>query len=885
MAGHDVGEQTTTAPETGRTWRSRRARVAVAALIALLVADADPVAAKSTRFATAEQLRTAEAAFASSGSPWTWFGLGMLVAALGAAGVWALRRWRVAASDTQSPNEDQFLRELIVNIPESVWMLEAESFATLYDNPSRVRLLGLQPGDTCGPAVPAKTVHSADRQRVAEAYAQLRSTGNLNLEYRVELAGGEQRWVRDRAFLVRGPGNAPRIVGITDDATERRATEEALRESQRAMRTLLSNLPGMAYRCKNDANWTMEFVSQGCLELTGLPPDDLVGNRRRAFADLIHPEDRDRVWDDVQRELQRRGPFEFIYRIVTADGKTKWVREMGRGVFDDSGRLLALEGFIADDTERHRAEVALRESEQRNRHLVENAPIAIVIHSDEKFVFANPAAVQMLGAGSEKDLVGRSIWDIVHPDCRDAVRKRVQRIYQQAGAAPVIEEKFRRLDGTIIDVEVSGTSVSIGGRPASQAMFTDITQRKRNEAERLRLEAQLRQSQKMEAVGQLAGGVAHDFNNILTAIIGHLGLAHDAAAKTLPADHACLRGLREVERAANRATTLTRQLLTFSRKDVARRELLDVNRILADMREMLRRLIRESIQLDIRLAPDLHRICADANQIEQVILNLVVNASDAMPHGGQLIITTRNAKFDGEYVATQPDAQPGPHIVLSVSDTGEGMDKATLERIFEPFFTTKDVGQGTGLGLASVHGIVRQSGGHVTVYSEPKIGSTFKVCLPASADEGIETVEVLGAPADGPTVGAGETILVCEDDASVRQLVTDMLRDAGFNVLVADHGAAAMQVARRHPGPIHLLLTDVIMPEMNGRQLSGSLAEERPDMRTLYISGYASDVIAHHGVVDSGIEFLEKPFGPQDLLRRVREVLDRKPPGSPKGNS
>jgi CheY-like chemotaxis protein len=281
------------------------------------------------------------------------------------------------------------------------------------------------------------------------------------------------------------------------------------------------------------------------------------------------------------------------------------------------------------------------------------------------------------------------------------------------------------------------------------------------------------------------------------------------------------------------------------------------------------------------LAPELHRVRADASQMEQVVLNLVVNARDAMPRGGKLTISTRNIVLDDAYAATQPQVSPGPHVVLTVSDNGEGMDTATLERVFEPFFTTKDVGQGTGLGLATVHGIVRQSSGHIAVDSAPGLGATFKVFLPA-VEIDVQT-SASADPAPQALAACGETVLICEDDPSVRQLTTQMLRSAGYHVLTAATGAAALKVARQLQAPIDLLVTDVIMPEMNGRQVAHTLAAERPGMRTLYISGYTSDVIAHQGVADGNIEFLEKPFSQAELLRRVREVLDGTAPSAGNG--
>ncbi len=396
-------------------------------------------------------------------------------------------------------------------------------------------------------------------------------------------------------------------------------------------------------------------------------------------------------------------------------------------------------------------------------------------------------------------------------------------------------------------------------------------ERSRSELERKELEDQLRQAQKMEAVGQLAGGVAHDFNNILTAILGNAELAANEAESSLPSNDELVQGLQQIRLSAERAAGLTRQLLAFSRRQVSQPKILDLNRTLTDLDSMLRRLLTEDIRLTLNLSPNLLNIRADAGQIEQVVLNLTVNARDAMPNGGHLSLETTNALLDDGYVSTHPDAQAGPHVVLAVSDTGCGMDAATAERVFEPFFTTKGMGQGTGLGLATVYGIIKQSGGHVRVYSEPGRGTTFKVYLPA-VDMPATRPEKLST--DSPTPPGTETILFCEDHEMVRHLGKQMLTGAGYEVLAASDGRQALDLAAEHAGSIDLLVTDVVMPDTNGKELAETLLATNPRVKTLFMSGYTSDIIAHHGVLDEGVEFLEKPFNQAKLLRRVREVLD-----------
>ena len=390
--------------------------------------------------------------------------------------------------------------------------------------------------------------------------------------------------------------------------------------------------------------------------------------------------------------------------------------------------------------------------------------------------------------------------------------------------------------------------------------WLDITERKQ-------LEEQFHQAQKMEAVGRLAGGVAHDFNNLLTAILGSADLVLDSLTPGVPAREE----LEEIRKAALRAADLTRQLLAFSRQQVIAPTALNPNEVVANMDKLLRRLLGEDVELRTRLTPDLVTVKADPSQLEQVVLNLAVNARDAMPNGGKLTIETQNVELDAAYVRGHISAQPGPYAMIAVSDTGVGMDAATQARIFEPFFTTKEIGKGTGLGLATVYGIVKQSGGWIWVYSEPGQGTTFKIYLPR-VTEAVPPAAV--TPAPPASVRGSETILLVEDDEMIRNLVQKVLQANGYRVLVAANGRDAEQVAGQHDGPIHLLVTDVVMPGMNGREVAERLAAARAGVRVLYLSGYTDDAIVHHGVLEPGVAFLQKPFTPAVLGRRVREVLD-----------
>ena len=374
-------------------------------------------------------------------------------------------------------------------------------------------------------------------------------------------------------------------------------------------------------------------------------------------------------------------------------------------------------------------------------------------------------------------------------------------------------------------------------------------------------------SQRMEAIGRLASGLAHDFNNLLTAILGQC----DLLLRRLPGDAPARKGLEEIRTAGDRAAGLTRQLLAYSRRQVLKPQVIDLNSSVTSMVPMLRSLIGETIELNPALQADLGRVEADPSQIEQIIMNLVVNARDSMPRGGRVDVETSNADLDATFARRHVPTRPGRYVMLAVSDTGSGMDKATRAHIFEPFFTTKQLGKGTGLGLATVYGIVKQSDGYIWVYSEPGMGSTFRIYLPrVKADIASESAREAPAP---PARGS-ETVLVVEDDRTVRSLAVEMLRLNGYAVLQAQDGREALDLVRRHGQPIHLLLTDVVMPEMSGRELARSIAGLEPGIGVLYMSGYTDGVIAHHGVLDAGVAYIQKPFTADSLARKVREALD-----------
>ncbi len=510
-----------------------------------------------------------------------------------------------------------------------------------------------------------------------------------------------------------------------------------------------------------------------------------------------------------------------------------------------------------DATRRHTTE-ALSRSEEKYRRLFEDSRDAIYSTTrDGRFVDVNQAWLDLFGYRREEvtELGMSSIY--LRPD----ERVRFQRDVESAGAVRNYPVRFRRRNGTEIDVLLTATvRHDDEGRIAGyQGIVRDVTEQKQ-------LEEQLRQAQKMEAVGNLAGGIAHDFNNLLTVIGGRSHLL----TMRLPPEDPLRREVEIIGKTAERAARLTQQLLAFSRKQVLQPRVLDLNEIVREMDRILQRLIGEHIELRTVLGADLGRVRADPGQIEQVILNLAVNARDAMPEGGRLTIETGSVELDAAYAREHVGVQPGPHVMLAVSDTGVGMDAQTQARIFEPFFTTKEAGRGTGLGLATVYGIVQQSGGHIRVYSEPGRGATFKVYLPR-----VDAAAEVPAPTEAPVtpLRGTETVLLVEDEDEVRALARESLEGFGYTVLEAQSPEEALRAFQTHPGPIHLLLTDVVMPKMSGRSLADRLVAARPGLKVVFMSGYTSNAIVHHGVLDEGTAFVQKPFTPGALARKVREVL------------
>jgi len=632
-----------------------------------------------------------------------------------------------------------------------------------------------------------------------------------------------------------------------------REAEAELRKSQAQYRRLLDTTNEGVWVV--DAQLTTTYVNRRMAEMLQMRPTEMIGRPALDFLDAEDRLDMEQRWHRRTQGIKEQ----YDLHLRRADGADLWAIVCATPILDGHGQFVGALSMVTDITERKRAEEKLRESEERYREVVENAHDVIYSHDLlGHFTSINKVGEQITGYTREEALA-LNLDQIVAPEYLENTREMLTR--QLAGEdVAAYELEVIAKDGRRITLEVNPKlSYQDGQIVGLQGIARDVTERRQ-------LEDQLRQSQKMEAIGQLAAGVAHDFNNLLTAINGYNTLA----LRRLDQDHPIRSYLDEIGKAGDRAVILTRQLLAFGRKQILKPLALNLNDIVFDVNKMLQRLIGESVQLTTKLGAGLKCVKADPGQIEQVIINLVVNARDAMPSGGNIIIETGNVELDENYARTHVHVQPGHYVMLAVSDTGVGMEEETLSRIFEPFFTTKEKEKGTGLGLSTVYGIVKQSDGNICVYSEPAHGTTFKVYLPQ-----LETVtQVIGTVTEATSPRGTETVLLVEDDEAVRRLASQILEDAGYNVIATAQGADAVRLCSNGEHSIDLLLTDVVMRETSGKEVADLISELVPGSKVLFMSGYTDEAIVHHGVLDLDAAFIQKPFTPAALAKKIRAVLD-----------
>ncbi|UCB45861.1 MAG: PAS domain S-box protein [Spirochaetota bacterium] len=653
------------------------------------------------------------------------------------------------------------------------------------------------------------------------------------------------------------------IVGTIRDITEQKRIEEALRESEEKFRNLAEHSPNMIFI---HAKGNIVYVNRKCEEVLGYKRKDFYSPDFEFLA-LIAPESRNLVKMKFNKHLNGEDLQTYEHTIITKED-TKAEVIINSKLIDYEGEKAIL-GIVTDITEHKKSEIALAESEKRFRQIAELFPLPIsIIDSKGRYEFLNNAFIEVFGYTLEDIPTGQEWFRKAHPD--SDYRHEVISIWlsdlEKSGKYEIRERQFMVSckDGQVRDIVFRPVTIEDNKQ---FIVYEDLTGRKRAELEKEKIQDQLRQSQRIEAVGRLAGGIAHDFNNLLTAIIGYSDILMEQNLSNNIHHH-----VEEIKNAADRAASLTQQLLAFSRKQIMKPKILNLNELIKNINQMLKRLITEDIDLVTSLDPELVNIKADPGQIEQVIVNLAVNARDAMPTGGKLLITTKKVYLDNEFCKDHRGSRPGNYIRLEVSDTGRGMDEEIRKHIFEPFFTTKDVGKGTGLGLATVYGVVKQSDGYIWVDSELNQGTTITIYFPQ-----IDKLEKKKKPGyvEKGMKGRGEKILIVEDEDVVRSMTSKALGGLGYSVIEARDGIEALENCEEEDiQSIDLLITDVVMPKMSGRDLTNRLLHRYPKMKVLYISGYTDDVIVHHGVLYKGLPFLQKPYTSSTLSKKVREVLD-----------
>ncbi len=881
-------------------------------------------------------------------------------------------------------------RRIIENTNDLVYQGDMEG-RLIFSSPSSVGLLGYTPEEALGRHL--SEFYAAPEE--SDSFLKLLMAGDSVTDFEAELVrkDGSQVWVSTNARLIKDQaGNPIGVEGIARDVTVRKEAEQALRERERAWSTLISNLPGFVYRCANDRNWTMEYVSDGCREVTGYEPDDFIGNQTLTYNDIVAPDFREPLWRKWQDVLSRKAVFADEYPIIAKGGENRWVWERGQGIFAEDGRLLFLEGFITDITERKKMEIALRENQGKLQTIFEASPAGIIlVGTDGRISFANRKMGDLFSRPFE-DLLGTPYVDLVHPEQRSRGYAKMkaliageidnvslERCYLAADGREFFGHlsgrRIMREDGTLEGLIAIITDITDRKRseealfqakhdwedtfnsiedmitihdkdfnimhyntaaektlgltnlvtadgikcyqyyhgkdcppeacPSCRCLQTreqavsevfephlnmflevraiprfdrsgqltglvhivrDITARKKGEEDKARLEQQLLQAQKMESIGTLAGGVAHDFNNILQVVLGYTEMILDE--EQLPVRY--LADLRKIHESARRGADLVQRLLTFSRKTEIKPQPVNLNHRITEVRKMVERTIPKMIDIQLFLGEKIATINADPTQVDQLLMNLAVNARDAMPDGGRLTVETADIILDEEYAKTHLDADSGRYVLLMVTDTGAGMDKETLDHIFEPFYTTKAVGEGTGLGLAMVHGIVKQHGGHIRCFSEPGHGTTFKIYFPAlTSDE-----EPLQIKVEPMLRGGEETICLVDDEAMIRDLGSRILTKAGYTVITASNGKEALDVYQRRKDEISLVILDLMMPVMGGKQCLDGLLRLNPDVKVVIASGFSVNGHTQDALSAGAKGFVHKPYDIRQVLEIVREVLD-----------
>ena len=758
----------------------------------------------------------------------------------------------------------QRFQGLVETLSDWIWEVDQNGIYT-YVSPKVKDLLGYDPEEVLG-KTPFDLMEPEEAERVKDAFESLLSTRQplVALENVNRHKDGHMVMIETSGIpFFDAEGRFKGYRGVDRDITGRKQTEEALKERQETIKAIIETSQDWIWAIDHHG---MHTYSNPAIErILGYGPEEIVG---RSSLDVMHEDDKKMVESILRDSEEKRcGWNNLLLRWRHKNGTYRYLESNAVPILNAKGDLVGFQGVDRDITERKKAEEALQKEREISLSILENAPYGVaLIDKGGEYVYINPEFTNITGYALQDIPTGKDWFQKAFSNPKD--RERMIQVWKKdRSKGNMINREFsiNRKDGKTNEIETRSTFLRDG---RAVMVLHDTTEQKRAEEEMKSLQEQLRQSQKMEAIGRLAGGIAHDFNNLLTIIKGYSQLSLIELKEDTP-----LKGnIEHIHTATDRAADLVRQLLAFSRRQILEMKAWDLNTILTNLQNMLRRLIGEDIKLTTILAEDLGRVKTDLGWIEQAIMNLVVNARDAMPSGGKLTIETGNAVLDEAYVSGRVGVKPGRYVMFSVSDTGVGMTPEVRERLFEPFFSTKEKDKGTGLGLSTVYGIVKQSDGDIWVYSEPGKGSTFKIYLPRVD----EPPEQLREKVSGDELLRGsETILLVEDEEEVRKLAVRVLERQGYKVLAARDGDEALLICEGHQDPIHLMLTDVVMPGMNGYELAERLESLHPRMKVLYMSGYTDNAIVLHGVLVEGVNYIQKPFTVDALTKKVREVLEQ----------
>lgn len=677
----------------------------------------------------------------------------------------------------------------------------------------------------------------------------------LVIEECLAMPAGQRHFISSKFPLINDHGTLTGLCTVITEISERKEMEAALRRSEAMQRKLLYNIGDVIVII--DREGINRYQSPNIEKMFGWKPEEVVDT---SIWDRVHPEDLENAKHFFKRFIQQPNAVKTIEsRYLCKDGSYKWVEFTGSNLLDDPD-VQGVLGNFHDIMERKQTEQRLRDSEERFKALHNASFGGIGIHDKGVILDCNQGLAEMTGYSLE-ELIGMNGMLLIAEKSRDYVMEKILSGYEKP-----YEAFGLRKNGTEFPMRLEARNIPYKGKTVRTVEFRDLTEVKRAEEERKKLEAQLAQAQKMESVGRLAGGVAHDYNNMISVILGYTELA---LGKVDPSD-ALHANLTEIHKAAKRSSDITRQLLAFARKQTIAPKVYDLNKIVEHMFKMLRHLIGEDIHLDWIPRSGLWSVKIDPTQMEQVLANLCVNARDAITGVGEITIETRMVTVDKAFCADHPGLNPGQFVLLTVSDNGCGMNKETLAHIFEPFFTTKDATQGTGLGLATVYGIVKQNNGFINVHSEPGKRTRFEIYLPRHTGE---AEEILTESEAEISPGSGERVLLVEDEPAIRKMCQNILETLRYQVFCADTPQEALRLAGEDNGDIHLLITDVVMPGMNGRDLAKTMNDTHPETQTLFMSGYTADVIANRGVLEEEVQFIQKPFSIKDFSAKVRETL------------